>query len=133
MIVGNLGDFLHAVFLWLARFPNLGRRCLASEIGFWVEAVSKFSLQRLAKHLDRYQRFYSEDGQQVRINQTARRHIPEVTAVRTASLSSLSFVSVICANYAARLHPIMHFINHSPLCSNFQCNKLNSSVMVVHL
>lgn len=66
-----------------------------------MEAVTKFAVQRLAKHLDRYQRFHPEDGQQVRINPTARRHIPESTSMRTASLSSLSFVSVFCANYAA--------------------------------
>jgi hypothetical protein len=76
-----------------------------------VGAVSKFSVQGLAKHLDRYQRFHPEDGQQVRINPSARRHLPEVTAVRTASLCS--FVSVICAMYAARLHPIMHSKKHS--------------------
>lgn len=63
--------------------------------GFWVEAVTKFAVQRLAKHLDRYQRFHPEDGQQVRINPTARRHIPEVTSVRTASLSSLGFVQIM--------------------------------------
>jgi len=71
--------------------------------GFWVGAVSKFFVQRFAKHLDRYQRFHPEDGQQVRMNPTAQRFIPEVSAVRTASLSSLSLVSITCANYAARL------------------------------
>jgi len=92
----------------------------------------KFSVQRLAKHLDRYHRLHPENGQQVRINPTAQRHIPEVTAVRTASFSS--FVSVICANYTARLHPICILeINHSLLCSNIQWNKCSSSVMAVNL
>jgi hypothetical protein len=66
-------------------------------MGFGGRQFLSLLSKMLAKHLDMYQRFYPEDGQQVRMNPVARRHIPEVTAVRTVSLGTLAFcVGVWC-------------------------------------